>query len=93
MTPDSPNNTARFHWLLLLGLSLLIYAPTLAFDFVHDDWTQVVGNYRVQSWEYFPSYFTEHVWAHLFGVEQANYYRPLFLVWTLLKSCSTCPIA
>jgi tetratricopeptide (TPR) repeat protein len=77
--------THRSLWVILLALTMLLYAPTLTFSFVHDDWTQVVGNHRIQSWEYFPSYFTEHVWAHLFGVEQANYYRPLFLLWTLLN--------
>jgi len=77
--------TGRELLLLVLGIGFAIYVPSLQYEFVHDDLSQIVANPRVQSWEYLPGYFTTHVWAHLYGVGQANYYRPLFLVWLLLN--------
>lgn len=77
------NWSARELWLLVLAVGFAIYAPSLQYQFVYDDVTQIVGNSRVQSWEHLPGYFTSHAWAHLYG--QANYYRPLFLLWLLLN--------
>jgi tetratricopeptide (TPR) repeat protein len=71
--------------LLVLVIGLAIYAPSLGYQFVHDDVSQIVANPRIQSWQYLPDYFTSHVWAHLYGEGQANYYRPLFLLWLLLN--------
>jgi len=71
--------------LLVLGIGFAIHAPSLRYQFVYDDLTQIVANARVQSWDNLPGYFTSHVWAHMYGIGQANYYRPLFLLWLLLN--------
>src|SRR5438874_5808277 len=56
------------------------YLPTLQFQFVYDDLGQIVSNDRIRSWTFLPSYFTQHVWAHMPDIA-AQFYRPLFLVW------------
>lgn len=69
----------------VLLVTVLLYLPSLWFPFVYDDLPQILDNPRVQSWEHLPSYFTDHVWAQRVGSVQANYYRPLFLVWLLIN--------
>lgn len=73
-------------WLYLgivLSLTFLAYANTLAYQFVYDDFNQIVINPRVQSWAYVPSYFTSHVWSQ--ELETGSYYRPVFLLWLLVN--------
>lgn len=71
--------------LCLLAATLMLYAPSLNFQFVYDDGAQVVSNPRIQSWQHLPGYFTQHAWGHALGAGQANYYRPFFLLWLLLN--------
>ena len=66
---------------LVLVLTFAVYAPTLRYQFVHDDRGQIVENPAVHSWHAVPSYFTSHVWAAVMPEELGNYYRPLFLLW------------
>lgn len=77
--------TGRELLLLVLAIGLALYAPSLRYQFVFDDFDQIAANPRVQSWNNLPGYFTTHLWAHIYGVAQANYYRPLFLIWLLLN--------
>ena len=77
--------TGREFLLLVLAVGFALYAPSLRYQFVHDDLSQIVANPRVQSWDNLPGYFTSHLWAHMYGAGQANYYRPLFLLWLLLN--------
>lgn len=74
---------------LLLALALastfIVYLGTLRFDFVYDDHEQIVENFRIQSWQYVPGYFTEHVWSHISPKDPGNFYRPLFLLWLRLN--------
>ena len=71
--------------LLVLAVGFAVHAASLRYQFVYDDLTQIVANPRVQAWDNLPGYFTSHVWAQSYGVGQANYYRPLFLLWLLLN--------
>jgi len=50
---------------VLLVATFVVYAGTLGFDFVYDDHEQLVENFRIQSWSFLPSYFTEPVWSHI----------------------------
>jgi protein O-mannosyl-transferase len=83
--PSSFEVNARSHETLLIGLVLvlaaLVYAPSLRFTFVLDDWWQFVQNEWVQSWRFVPGYFRGHVWPHLGTHPPANYYRPVTLIW------------
>jgi tetratricopeptide (TPR) repeat protein len=75
---------------LLLGIAIvcavLLYAQTLHFDFVYDDWPQIVRNSHLQSISYIPQYFTKNLWSQnqMQGLG-SNYYRPIFLLWLLLN--------
>ena len=66
---------------VVLALTFAVYAPTLRYQFVHDDRGQIVENPAVHSWHFIPTYFMSHVWAALMPEELGNYYRPLFLLW------------
>jgi protein O-mannosyl-transferase len=76
------------HWHILtvvLGATFLAYARTLSFEFVYDDFSQLVNNPAIHSWQYLPEYFTRNVWAEVYPGVQGNYYRPLFLLWCRLN--------
>jgi tetratricopeptide (TPR) repeat protein len=66
---------------VILALTFAVFAPTLRYQFVHDDRGQIVENPAIHSWRFVPTYFTSHVWAAVMPAELGNYYRPLFLVW------------
>jgi tetratricopeptide (TPR) repeat protein len=68
----------------ILAATFAAYSATPGFEWVYDDLPQIVTNPAVQSWEYVPRYFTEHVWAHI-ELQQTSYYRPLFLLWLRLN--------
>jgi len=79
---DTKVMTPRTQGRLLLSTAifctLLLYARTLHFDFVYDDWPQIVHNPHLQSVAYIPQYFTNDLWSHQ---GQSSYYRPIFLLW------------
>jgi protein O-mannosyl-transferase len=66
-----------------LCVSLLIvaaaYLQAIFFEFVYDDFEQIVYNPGIKSWDLALGYFKSHVWAQTGGV--ALYYRPLFMLW------------
>ncbi len=70
---------------VLLVATFVVYAGTLGFDFVYDDHEQLVENFRIQSWSFLPSYFSEPVWSHISPRDPSNFYRPLFLLWLRLN--------
>jgi tetratricopeptide (TPR) repeat protein len=83
-TPDSEGHHGLAHWHILfavLAATLVAYARTLSFDFVYDDFSQLVTNPAIHSWKYLPEYFSKNVWAEAFPGVQGNYYRPVFLLW------------
>ncbi len=82
--PDAAEHHLLAHWhilLVVLAATFIAYARTLSFDFVYDDFSQLVTNPAVHSWKYLPEYFTKNVWAEVFPGVQGNYYRPVFLLW------------
>lgn len=58
--------------------AVLLYLPTLAFGWVYDDQTEVVGNLFIRSLAHLPTLFTTTMWAGA-GME-TFLYRPLALV-------------
>ncbi len=76
---------ARWVCALAVLLAILVYLRTTGFPFVYDDHGQILTNTRIQSWHYFPKYFTQHLWSQMGEDLPNNYYRPLFLVWFLVN--------
>jgi tetratricopeptide (TPR) repeat protein len=79
--PISPT-AARMAMFVVLAATFFVYALTMRFGFVYDDFDQIVHNPRVHSIHFLPQYFTTDVWAQLEHHPQ-NLYRPLFLTWLL----------
>jgi len=75
----------RPSWLLtLLGLTtLVLYSGALWFDFVWDDWPQIVNSPMVRSWSNLPRAFGSDLWYHV--ARGQVYYRPLFVAWSMLN--------
>ncbi len=74
---------ALHHVLLAAALAatFLVYIGTTGFDFVFDDHELIIQNFRIQSWRFAPSYFTQHLWSHIFATDPINFYRPVLLLW------------
>jgi tetratricopeptide (TPR) repeat protein len=73
-------------WLLPLAVAIVTFAayvPALGFDFVYDDYAQIVETKQLNSWRTIPHYFTGHVWAWKTPGIPGPYYRPIFLLWLL----------
>ena len=72
-------------WLLtLLGLTtLILYSSALSFDFVWDDWPQIVNSPIVRSWGNLPRAFGSDLWYHV--ARHQVYYRPFFVAWSMLN--------
>ncbi len=84
VTVDSRKATLHekyFVWMLLL-VSAITYVGTIRFDFVYDDFPQIVHNPFIRAWNYVPQYFVSSVWKQMAPLTPGNYYRPLFLVLT-----------
>lgn len=85
-TGDSPLlENSRALGALLILVTFGAYASTLAFGFVFDDPTQILGNPWIQSWKFVPQYFAHHVFAFKYPHLLANSYRPVFLLWLRLN--------
>src|ERR1700742_5226032 len=72
-------------WMLpaVLLLTFAVFAPSIGYQFVYDDESQVLNNPQILSWSSFPHYFTANAWSHLWA--STGFYRPLFLVWLRLN--------
>ena len=57
-------------------LAFAVFAPTLAYDFVYDDISQVVNNPWIWQPRYLPNLLTRAVWSFK-GDQASNYYRPV----------------
>src|ERR1051326_3592760 len=64
----------------LIG-TFLAYVQTITYAFVFDDALQIEMNPWIQSWKFWKSFFTGHVWSFGRAHVQGNYYRPMFLLW------------
>lgn len=70
--------------LAALGLvTLVLYSGTLLFEFVWDDWPQIVNSPIIRSWHNLPRAFVSDLWYHV--ARHQVYYRPLFVAWSMLN--------
>jgi tetratricopeptide (TPR) repeat protein len=68
----------------LVGLvTFVVYSGTLSFDFVWDDWPQIVNSPIIRSWSNLPRAFGSDLWYHV--ARHQVYYRPLFVAWSMLN--------
>ncbi len=77
-------------WIRLAVLAVLlataaVYLQTLEYEFVYDDYPQIVETSQLNSWRMLPHYFTGNVWAWKRAYAPTPYYRPLFLVSLLIQ--------
>src|SRR5579863_7758387 len=81
-TNDSPIAALHekyFVWMVLL-VTAITYAGTIRFDFVYDDFPQIVYNPFLRAWHFVPQFFVSSVWKQMSPSTPGNYYRPLFLL-------------
>lgn len=62
---------------LLPSLCVLLYFPSLYYDFVYDDGTAVVDNPYIKSWSYWSQMLTKDA-AHI--SDPVNYWRPVYSI-------------
>jgi protein O-mannosyl-transferase len=74
-----PVQEKYFAWMVLL-VTAMTYLGTVRFDFVYDDYPQIIFNPFVKAWHYVPQYFVSSVWKQMSPFAPGNYYRPLFLL-------------
>src|SRR3979490_679086 len=68
----------------LLGLvTFVVYSGSLSFDFVWDDWPQIVNSPIIRTWGNLPRAFGSVLWYHV--ARHQVYYRPLFVAWSMLN--------
>jgi tetratricopeptide (TPR) repeat protein len=68
----------------LLGVvTFVLYGGSLSFEFVWDDWPQIVNSPIIRSWSNLPRAFGSDLWYHV--ASQQVYYRPLFVAWSMLN--------
>ena len=68
----------------LLGLvTFVLYSGSLSFEFVWDDWPQIVNSPIIRSWSNLPRAFGSDLWYHV--ARHQVYYRPLFVAWSMLN--------
>jgi len=68
----------------LLGLvTFVVYSGSLSFDFVWDDWPQIVNSPIIRAWSNLPRAFGSDLWYHV--ARHQVYYRPLFVAWSMLN--------
>src|SRR6202140_1333933 len=68
----------------LLGLAaFVVYSGSLSFEFVWDDWPQIVNSPIIRSWSNLPRAFGSDLWYHV--ARHQVYYRPLFVTWSMLN--------
>src|SRR5271165_4510766 len=75
-------------WLFPVTIAIIaaaVFISTLSFEFVYDDYAQIVETKQLNSWHMLPHYFTGHVWAWKTPGKAGPYYRPMFMVWLLLN--------
>jgi len=71
---------------LVLAFTFLAYVNTTGFEFVYDDWLQIVRNPQLDSWKNIPHFFLGDVWGFAVNSQQGSYYRPIFSLWYFLNS-------
>ena len=69
--------------LLVGGITFVIYYATLSFEFVWDDFPQIVDNPLLRSWQSVSRVFFSDLWFHV--SRSQVYYRPFFVLWSILN--------
>jgi tetratricopeptide (TPR) repeat protein len=72
-------NTLWWHLLVLLAISIGVYANSLSNGFVSDDDFQILSNRFITDTRYIPQLLTSNVWSFAQS-QQTNYYRPVFML-------------
>jgi Flp pilus assembly protein TadD len=82
MTDDSRIAALREKYIvrILLLVTAVTYVGTIRFDFVYDDFPQIVNNPFLRAWHYAPRFFISSVWKQMAPGAVGNYYRPIFLM-------------
>src|SRR5690349_3257030 len=70
---------------LVLAFTFLAYVNTTGFEFVYDDWLQIVRNPQLDAWKNIPQFFLVDVWGFAVNSQQGSYYRPMFSLWYFLN--------
>ena len=71
-----------------LGIvTLVLYSGTIFFEFVWDDWPQIVDNPLIRSWQNLPHAFDSDLWYHV--ARQQIYYRTFLIGGWLRRRGST----
>lgn len=78
-SPIAALHEKYFVWMVLL-VTAITYMGTIRFDFVYDDFPQIVYNPFLRAWHFVPQFFVSSVWKQMSPSIPGNYYRPLFLV-------------
>jgi len=68
---------------LLALVTFVLYSGSLSFEFVWDDWPQIVNNPIIRTWSNLPRAFGSDLWYHV--ARHQVYYRPLFVAWSMLN--------
>ncbi len=68
---------------LLSVVTFVLYSGSLSFEFVWDDWPQIVNSPIIRTWSNLPRAFTSDLWYHV--ARHQVYYRPLFVAWSMLN--------
>lgn len=73
-------------WVPLVAVSLLVFANSLAGEFVYDDTRQIVRNTLIQDNSLIWTALTSDVWAFKGDGSMAasNYWRPTFTLWNII---------
>ena len=76
-------------------LAILLYVPTLAYEFVYDDHWTVDGNPHLRVWPGVQRIFTSDIWELTTYPARSNYYRPMFFLgnWFTAHAISAAPWA
>jgi len=73
-------------WVLVTTFGIVtfvLYSGTLFFEFVWDDWPQIVNSPIIRTWSNLPRAFSSDLWFHV--ARHQVYYRPLFVAWSMLN--------
>jgi protein O-mannosyl-transferase len=68
---------------LLALVTFVLYSGSLSFEFVWDDWPQIVNSPIIRSWSNLPRAFGSDLWYHV--ARHQVYYRPMFVAWSMLN--------
>lgn len=81
----SQSRLKRWYPLFICVITSLLYLPTLRFEFVYDDSSQIAHNPLITSWKNLPLLFRTDVWRFQNPLVTGNFWRPMFMAWLLIN--------